>query len=123
MQKGQLPAQVGQARQREEFGPRCGMFFLTSAPVRDMRRWTQERTCRLCGKGSFRRRLARRDSGKMLAARVATHKGSPVSSRPQSHVLDPSVATWTAVKNHNCSKYGMRAEIGSQCANEEFLGS
>ena len=91
-----------QARPQEDVGPRCKMFLLTSAQVRDMRRWTREPTCRLCGRGSFRRRLARRDSGKMLAARVATHRGSPVSSRPQSHVLDPSVATWTAVKNHNC---------------------
>jgi hypothetical protein len=91
--------------------PQMQMFLLTSAQVHDMRRWTPEPTCRLCGRGSFRRRLARRDSGKMLAARVATHRGSPVSSRPQSHVLDPSVATWTAVKNHNCWKHGMRAEI------------
>ena len=37
--------------------------------------------------------LARRESGKMLAARVARHSGSPVSSRPQSQVMLPSVAT------------------------------
>ncbi len=50
--------------------------------------------CRLRGRGSLRRRLANRDRGKMFAARVARQRGSPVSTRPQSHVIDPSVATW-----------------------------
>ena len=50
--------------------------------------------CRLRGRGSLRRRLTNRDRGKMFAARVARQRGSPVSSRPQSHVIDPSVATW-----------------------------
>ena len=41
-------------------------------------------TCRLTGSGSLRCMLATRESGKMLAARVARHSGSPVSSRPTS---------------------------------------